>query len=421
MSYEFPHGFWWGSATAAHQVEGNNVYNDNWLMEHLPGSMFVEPSGDACDHYHRYPEDIALLASLGVNAYRFSVEWSRIQPEENYFSRAEIEHYRRMLGVCRDHGLTAVVTFHHFTTPRWVIAAGGWQEPATAERFARYCERVARDLGDLIAAGCTLNEPNLLALFNGMGFFPPHEAMVQSPMFQAAGRALGIPPESFAPYLYCDPQRGREVMLAAHRQAIAAVKGTGARFPMGWTLALQDIQAADDSPAAAAKAASLSQAINGSYLDAVREGVAAGLDDFVGVQTYSRMRVGPQGFVPPPADAEPTQMNYEFYPEALEATIRLAARTAGVPVIVTENGLGTSDDTRRVEYIRRAVNGVANCLRDGIPVKGYFYWSLLDNFEWNSGYKMTFGLVAVNRETQQRTVKPSARYLGEIARANRIA
>ncbi|HEX6507629.1 MAG TPA: family 1 glycosylhydrolase, partial [Chloroflexota bacterium] len=127
MELVFPPGFLWGTATAAHQVEGNNVYNDSWLMEHISGSPYVEPSGDACDHYHRYRDDIALLAGLGFTLYRFSLEWSRIEPEEGEFSLAALDHYRRMLEACAEHNLSAMVTFHHFTSPRWLLRAGGWE------------------------------------------------------------------------------------------------------------------------------------------------------------------------------------------------------------------------------------------------------------------------------------------------------
>jgi beta-glucosidase len=182
-------------------------------------------------------------------------------------------------------------------------------------------------------------------------------------------------------------------------------------FPVGITLALPEVQAANGGEAQAAR---VRYNLNDSYLEAVRG------DDFVGVQTYSRHRVGPNGSLPPEEGVELTQMHNEFWPEALEATIREAAAVAQIPIIVTENGIGTTDDTRREEYIRRAVRGVANCLKDGIDVRGYTYWSALDNFEWTQGYRPTFGLIAVDRSTQQRTVKPSARLLGSIARANAI-
>nr|MDA8411967.1 family 1 glycosylhydrolase [Treponema sp.] len=153
--FQFPEGFMWGAATAAHQVEGNNQNCESWVLEHLPSTGYAEPSGDAIDHYHRYPEDIALLAKLGLNAYRFSIEWARIEPEEGEFSKASLEHYRRMLASCHEQGLKPVVTFHHFTSPRWLMRDGGWLDERTPERFARYCDRAVRELGDLIGSACT--------------------------------------------------------------------------------------------------------------------------------------------------------------------------------------------------------------------------------------------------------------------------
>jgi beta-glucosidase len=404
----FPDGFLWGAATAAHQVEGNNVNSDCWLLEHLPGTMFVEPSGDACDHYHRYPQDIAMLAELGLNTYRFSVEWARVEPEEGEFSAAVLDHYRRVLATCHEHGLTPVLTFHHFTSPRWLIAEGGWEEHRTADRFARYCERVTTHLGDLVGSACTLNEPNLPRLLRAMGVLPT-EPRQDAPLWTEAGRALGIAPERVAPFQFVDSDAAFDTVLAAHRAGRAAIKSVRADLPVGWTLALADIQ---EGPGGGERAAQVRRTVNEVYLEASRE------DDFVGVQTYSRMRFGPDGLLTPHAGAELNQMGEEFYPEALEATVRLAAAVSGRPVLVTENGLATTDDTRRVEYVERALRGVLRCLRDGVDVRGYIYWTALDNFEWVFGYRPTFGLIAVDRATQRRTVKPSARRLGDLARHN---
>ena len=135
MELKFPPTFLWGTATAAHQVEGGNVYNDNWVLEHVPGAPWAESSGDACDHFHRYREDIALLADLGFTLYRFSLEWSRIEPEEGEFSLAQLDHYRRMLASCHEHRLIPMVTFHHFTSPRWLAATGGWEALGTPEKL----------------------------------------------------------------------------------------------------------------------------------------------------------------------------------------------------------------------------------------------------------------------------------------------
>lgn len=389
METEFPDGFLWGTATAAHQVEGGNWNNDWWAWEHNAQSPCVEPSGDAIDHYHRFPEDIALLAALGFRTYRFSVEWSRVEPEEGEFSRAALDHYRRMCGACHDNGITPIVTYHHFTTPRWVAHQGGWEEPDTADRFARFCGRTTEALGDLIGWGCTLNEPNIVATMGYLaGVFPPGRRDA------ALRRAVN------------------DVFIDGHRKAVAAIKSGPGDFPVGLTLSMSDYQAVDGGEERRDR-------IRRNMEDVFLE--AAGDDDFVGVQTYSRTLVGPEGALPPADGAELTLMGYEFYPEALEATIRRAWEvTQGTPVLVTENGIGTDDDTRRVEYIRRALAGVRRCLDGGIDVRGYTCWSAFDNFEWALGYRPTFGLIAVDRETQERTPKPSAHFLGEVARLNRL-
>jgi beta-glucosidase len=143
VSAAFPQDFLWGAAGSGHQIEGGNVNSDSWLVEHVEGTVFHEPSGDACDHYHRYRNDIALLAELGLNAYRFSLEWSRIEPERGQFSVAELDHYRRVLGACHEHGVTPLVTLNHFTCPRWFAGLGGWESASSPELFARYCERAS--------------------------------------------------------------------------------------------------------------------------------------------------------------------------------------------------------------------------------------------------------------------------------------
>lgn len=409
---QFPTGFLWGTATAAHQVEGNNVNSDNWLLEHMPGTIYVEPSGDACDHYHRYREDIALLAELGFNLYRFSIEWARVEPEPGEFSWASLEHYRRMLATCHEHGITPMVTFHHFTSPRWLIAAGGWADKETPDKFARYCERATRHLGDLIGAACTFNESNLSPLLTKLGFAPPQDQLHGATWWLAAARALEIAPDRLAPFTYTPSAKAFDIIQTAHRRAVAAIKSGPGNFPVGMTLALMDIQAGEGGEEYAVQ---MSKEINDVYLETLRG------DDFVGVQTYSRIRFGPAGILLPAEGVELTQMGYEFWPEALEATIRHAAAVTGIPIFVTENGIGTADDTRRIEYIQRALRGVANCLKDGVDVRGYTYWSALDNYEWMQGYRPTFGLIAVDRTTQERTVKPSARWLGAVARANGLS
>ncbi len=387
MDLRFPDGFMWGTATAAHQVEGGNWNNDWWEWEHNPSSGCAEPSGDACDHYYRYPEDIALLARLGFGTYRFSLEWSRIEPEEGEWSRVALDHYRRMCATCHHHGLLPVVTFHHFTTPRWVTRMGGWERPETADLYARFCERAARQLGDLISFACTINEPNIVAL---MGYL--------AAVFPPGMRDIEL------------RRRVNDVLVDAHRKGAAAIRSGPGRVPVGLTLSMTDYQAVEDGEQRLER---IRRSMEDIFLEAARE------DDFVGVQCYSRTRVGPEGTLGPETGVETTQMGYEFWPAAMEATIRRAWQvTGGVPVFVTENGIGTGDDRRRIAYVRHALEGVHRCLAEGMEVMGYTYWSAMDNFEWTLGYMPTFGLVAVDRRTFERKPKPSAHWLGAVAQAN---
>ncbi len=384
----FPDGFLWGTATAAHQVEGGNWNNDWWAFEHREGTPCVEPSGDACDSLHRWSEDLDLLASLGFGAYRFSLEWSRVEPEEGEWSLAALEHYRALCAGCHERGLVPIVTFHHFTSPRWLAERGGWEAPEAPERFGRFCERAVAHLGDLVGMACTLNEPNIVALMGyGYGIFPP-----------------GV----------TDWTRRRAVNDAfcrAHRLAVDALRSGPGDFPVGLTLSMNDYQAVDGGEAALEELRHDSEDV---YL------AATGGDDFVGVQTYSRARVGPSGMLGPEPGVPVTQMGYEFWPAALEATVRRAAAVTGLPVVVTENGIGTDDDDERRRYVTEALQGLRRCLDDGVDVRGYVYWSLLDNFEWVLGYGPTFGLVAVDRRTFRRTPKPSAGWLGQVAKSGAL-
>ena len=393
MSRSFPNGFQWGTATAAHQVEGGNWNNDWWAWEHADGTPCVEPSGDACDQYHRYEDDIRLLAALGFGSYRFSLEWSRIEPEEGHFSVAALDHYRRVAAACLANGIRPVVTFHHFTSPRWVAADGGWTNPAVVDRFTRFCERSVAHLGDLIDRACTINEPDVVAFVTyAIGLFPP--GTVDPALVEAA----------------------HDNFCAAHTRSVDVLKSGRGTFPVGLTLSMADYQAVPaDDPAAVARRDAVRASVEDRYLELART------DDFVGVQTYSRTRVGPDGELGPEEGVPVLPMGYEYYPESLAATIRQAwAVTEGTPVLVTENGIGTDDDEQRIDYVRTALGGVLDCIDEGIDVLGYTYWSALDNFEWAFGYGPRFGIIDVDRTTQQRIVKASGHWLGGIARANEL-
>jgi beta-glucosidase len=226
-------------------------------------------------------------------------------------------------------------------------------------------------------------------------------------MLAAAARASGS--DRFSALLLGDSAAIEPVVIAGHHAAMQAIKSVRTDLPVGMTVAMSDYQAL---PGGEAMMQAKREKIQDVYL---RE---AGDGDFIGVQCYSRSRYGPEGMLPPEEGVEVTQMGYEFWPECVGACIRDAVELTGLPALITENGIGTDDDTRRTEYLRRALASLKECLDDGLDVRGYCQWSLLDNFEWMLGYRPTFGIVAVDRATQVRTPKPSAAWLGEVARSN---
>ncbi len=426
----FEKDFLMGAATAAHQVEGNNIHSDYWAQEHMVHTDFLEPSGEAVDHYHRYAEDIRLMADAGLNAYRFSIEWARIEPREGCFDEAQIAHYRDVIHACKSKGIEPIVTLLHFTSPKWLISKGGWESDETPGYFARYTRYVMEQLGGELRYVCTINEANM-----GIQVAAIAKRYMQQMMAKMqAGKTgddktdgtvqMGLNLEKMmANQQAAEKERmevfgvaktecftsprtahGDEIVLEAHKAARAVIREVAPHVRLGLTLSLHDIQAQPGGEENAEKewAEEFTH-----YLPAI-EG-----DDFLGVQNYTRTRIGAEGSLPTPEGAELTQMDYEFYPQALENVIRRVARDFKGDLLVTENGIATDDDSRRAVFIKTALSGVKACIDDGIPVKGYMYWSLLDNFEWQKGYSMTFGLIAVDRSTQQRSPKPSLTLLGQ--------
>jgi beta-glucosidase len=396
----FPDRFLFGTATSAHQVEGGNVNSDWWEWEHREGTPCAEPSGDACDFYHRYRDDIALMARLGFNAFRFSIEWARIEPEEGEFSSAALGHYRRLLECCQEHGITPFVTFLHFTLPRWLAARGGYLLPDFPRLFARYAHESAAALGDIIGYACTINEPE--GLGEGgyvIGVNPPGRKGDMEAMWRVAEHAL-----------------------EAHQLASVAIRSE-TKAPVGVTLALPDLQY-EDGAHPGSTPVELNSQVSDRFFELARN------DEFIGVQTYTRNRFGPEG--PrgphvqwetdlPPETEEITQLGQEVYPKALGNTIRRSWQsTGGTAIVVTENGIATGDDSKRIRFIRESLHEVLDCLAADIDVRGYLYWSFLDNFEWSLGYRPTFGLVAVDRQTFARHPKPSADWFGKVARKRMI-
>jgi beta-glucosidase len=384
----FPDGFLWGAATASHQVEGGNVNNHYWEWEHAPNTPFVEPSGDAVDHYHRWREDLDLVADAGLTAYRFSLEWSRIEPEEGQVSRAALDHYRRMVDGCRERGLAPLVTLVHFTTPRWFHHDGSWLSPKAADRFARFAEISAGVLEDA-AYVLTMNEPNLAA------------ALPVLAAKAAAGEQIaGLPKPD---------QALTDAFLDAHRRGLEVLQAGSA--PAGLALVGQEWIAEDGGEEAMVEH-------RAAFEDQFLEG--AGDVDFLGMQIYSCARIGPDGPVAG-APEDMTAAHMEWRPQALGASVRrVREMRPDTPIVITENGIGTADDAERIRFTGEALASLGAAIEDGADVRGYIHWTLLDNFEWFSGYGPTMGLIAVDRETFTRHPKPSLAWLGGVARRNAL-
>jgi beta-glucosidase len=410
----FPQGFIWGASTAGHQIEGNNYNSDIWVAENVKPTIYAEPSGDACNSFHLWPQDLDLATSMGLNTYRFSLEWSRIEPEPGMFSIASLDHYKAIIEGCRKRGLTPMVTFNHFTTPRWFAARGGWSHSDAPQLFGRFCDRAARHLAADIGYVVTLNEPNLAhVILNGLSkdVLAQIRAVV-SKMNEAAARAVGstqfVAGNSIS---VSDIDAFTNNLIAAHKAARAAIKAVRPNLPVGVSLAMPDDQAVGDN--------SIRDSIRaksyGPWLEAAQG------DEFLGVQNYERSLWDDKGKVEPPAGGDRNAAGGEVYPASLANVVRYAHSVAKVPIIVTEHGVNSADDTVRARLIPAALAELKKVIDDGVPVKGYCHWSLLDNFEWIFGYKYRYGLVAVDRTTFRRTPKPSAEIYAEIAQSNGLA
>ena len=426
---KLPENFLIGAATAAHQVEGNNIHSDLWAMEHMKHTSFIEPSLDAGDHYNRYEKDIKLMADAGLNAYRFSIEWARIEPEEGHFDSEAVDHYKAVIACCKKYGIEPFVTLHHFSSPKWLISKGGWEASTTPEDFAHYVRFIIGELGSELHYICTINEANMGIQVAAIAERYKRQMMAQMQAAQSGGNSadgsvqvginlqkmmegqkaaaaenlevFGV--EKVENFTSMRTREGDLLILKAHELAKKEIKALYPDIKVGLTLSLHDIQPQEDGMERAKKEWDEEFM---HYLPYIKD------DDFLGVQNYTRSLIGADGQLPNPDGAELTQMNYEFYPEALEHVLRKVAKDFHGDLYVTENGIATADDTRRVAFIDTALKGIVSCINDGLPVKSYFHWSLLDNFEWQKGYSMTFGLIAVDRSTQTRHPKESLSFLG---------
>ncbi len=416
----FPESFLWGSATAAHQVEGGNHANDWWAWEQIPGRIkHGDRSDPGCDHYRRYESDFDLLKSLHQNAHRFSLEWSRIEPAPGEFSGPAIQHYRDVLQALSDRGIEPMVTLHHFTNPTWIAQAGGWESPETAERFARYAERVVTELGSLARYWVTINEPTVIA-YQGYvkGEWPP-------------GKRYGIDGVS----------RVLVTLIRGHWLAYERIKSRHPELQLGLAHHLRVFDPARPwMPLDRVVAAAFERVFNGTIRKTLRRGQlvfpltradrASGprpSQDFIGVNYYTRERVKFNrdyraelfGERVLRADAPRSDLNWELYPDGLYRLLRSLQRER-LPIIVTENGIADAADAMRPDFLLSHVAAMLRAIQTGVPVRGYFHWTCFDNFEWVEGYSAKFGLIACDPATQERRLRYSARVYAEICRTNRL-
>lgn len=406
-----------GAATSAYQTEGNNIYTDVWVAENMKNSAYKEKSLGAALHYDKYEEDIERMKNAGLNAYRFSIEWARIEPNEGAFDKRETEHYRKVIECCRKKGIEPVVTLHHFSSPKWLIENGGWESEKTIFFFARYVKYIAENFCDTLNYVCTINEANIGLQIAELSKDYGKDASLQLGIDFAVLKKKAeetkkeyvevFGTETPAFFLGARTKKGDEIICLAHKAARSELKKKNEKIKVGMTLSLHDIQY-ENGGEMTAESAWVKEFSH--YLPYVAD------DDFIGVQNYTRTLYGKDGAKVPSKDGRLTDMEYEFYPEALSNVIRRIYMEARLPIFVTENGIATNNDEERIEFIEKALCGVKDCIKDGIPVIGYLHWSLLDNYEWQKGYSMKFGLVGVDGETKERKPKESLYYLGKKAK-----
>ncbi len=404
----FPEGFLWGTASAAHQIEGNNRNCDWWEFEQQPGRIANgDTSAVANDHYHRYRDDFALLRELNQNAHRLSIEWSRIEPAQGEFDAVQIRHYRDVLGELREQGIEPMVTLHHFTSPIWFANKGGWSAKDAPHAFLPFVHRVVDQLGDLVGLWCTINEPNLYAANAWIsGEFPPGGMGDLGAMYRVTSN-----------------------MHNAHELAYGAIKRRWPDAPVGLShhklLFLPASEKRRDHLAAQASQLALDRwPVAPGMLRRVVEATC----DYIGIAHYWGQMCAFDPSLPKDqfirrfnVPGRPvTDMGLSTDPAWMRVVLN-ELRKLGKPVYITENGVATDDDEWRCRYITETLSNVLLAIGDGVDVRGYFHWTNTDNFEWARGYNMHFGLIGVDRKTLERTIKPSGRHYARIAASNSLS
>jgi beta-glucosidase len=439
----FPDGFLWGTATAAYQIEGASTADGRgpsiWdTFSHTSGKIYQDQNGDtACDHYHRYREDVAIMADLGLNAYRLSVSWPRVIPTgHGAANQPGLDFYRRLADALLERNIRPFITLYHWDLPQALEERGGWGARDTATAFGDYAALMGRTLGDRVKDWITLNEPLATT---------------------TAGYVFGI----HAPGKQ-DPQLAFQVshhLNLAHGNAVRALRATVPGARVGITQVSMPVYPASASAADQEAARRFDGFVNRWYWDPVWRGAypADILDrlgpiaptiadgdlqllspplDFFGHNSYTRAIVkdDPEsmllGATQVPAEGKPqTEMGWEVFPDHLYDALTRITRDYGAPdIYITENGAafpdavvnGAVDDPQRTDYLRTHLTAARRAIENGTKLRGYFCWSLLDNFEWSFGYSKRFGIVYVDYPTQRRIVKASGRFFSEVARRNAL-
>jgi beta-glucosidase len=433
-SVSFPPDFLWGCATASYQIEGawdeDGKGESIWdRFTHTPDRIRNGDTGDiACDHYHRYKEDVALLKELGLKSYRFSISWPRVFPTgKGKINQNGIDFYSKLVDELLANDIVPFPTLYHWDLPQALQDEGGWAERDTAKWFAEYAHEVTERLGDRVKRWLIFNEP---WVFTYLGYLAGIHApgMRDAPIAMRATHVVNL----------------AQGLAARAMRATNRVEGLGTAFSM--TGVYPASESADDRAAAERRFAFsnlwfLETAQRGRYPDAYLETSKAvsrlGIEpgdmeiakcdlDFIGINLYSRSVVAhdPQDAnlgarEAPPRDVERTEFGWEVYPEAIHDVIMRIWRDYGKPIYITENGCsygdrpdehGVVNDERRISFLQRYVAQVGRAIEEGADVRGYYHWSSMDNFEWGEGYSQRFGLIWVDFETQQRIVKESGRW-----------
>lgn len=365
----FPNNFLWGSATASYQVEGG-IENNDWAD--AARSDKVPVCGKATDHYNKYESDFDIAKSLGHNAHRLSIEWSRIEPEEGKFDEIEIEHYRKVLRALKTRGIEPFVTLWHFTLPLWFSKKGGFENKEAPQIFARYCECAVSKLGNEAKYWITINEPLVWASIGyAAGKWPPFKRNIFRFHFVS------------------------NILINAHKLSYRKIKAINPNLQIG--IAKHNICFDYDFKPWNIIASVVARWYwNHRFLGSIKN-----YQDFIGLNFYNHKRFG-KGLTYPK-----TEMGWDIYPLGIFKVLAELSKYKK-PIYITENGIADAGDIKRADFIKDHLTNVLRAVNDGIPVRGYFYWSLLDNYEWAYGFEKRFGLVEVNYNTLERKIRPSA-------------